>query len=322
MRPEHAWRQTPHAGAALRSAGLLAWCALLSVACGGGGGADGGVDAGRAAGLPDGSLALGTTAVRTATTTLGGREVVLFYPAFPFQPGDAGLLLLNDGQDVDALGVATRLDQAWTAGTLRPLVVVAIPAGDRLQEYGTAEDGGSIACLPSATEGPYGTRAAEYEAFLAERLLPEAWAMLAARPPPARTGFLGASLGGLSAFSTAWGHPGVFGYAGVLSGSFWWRTNPGTVQERQDSRIMRNIVARSAPRPGFRAWFEAGTADETSDRNGNGVIDAIEDTQDLLAALAGVGVVGAVYREVPGGTHGYATWAAVLPEFLVWAAPP
>ena len=301
-----------------RAPSWLAVAALLLGACASGGGAD----AGRAPGLPDGSVASGTTAVLTATTTLGGREVTLFYPAFPFQPGDAGLLLLNDGQDVDALRVATRLDQAWAAGTARPLVVVAIPAGDRLQEYGTAEDGGSIACLPSDGEGPYGTGAAAYEALVVERLLPEAWAMLGARPPPARTGFLGASLGGLSAFSTAWGHPGVFGYAGALSGSFWWRTTPGTVEERQRSRIMQAIVARSAPHPGFRAWLEAGTADETADRNGNGVIDAIEDTTDLVAALAAVGVTDVTYREVPGGQHSYTTWANVLPEFLAWAAPP
>jgi enterochelin esterase-like enzyme len=248
--------------------------------------------------------------------------VVLFFPAFPFEAGDAGLLVLNDGQDVEALRVATGLDQGWVAGTLRPLVVLAVPAGDRLQEYGTAADGGSIACLPSASEGPYGTRAAAYEAWVVDQLLPDAWARLGARPPPARTGFLGASLGGLSAFSTAWGHPGLFGYAGALSGSFWWRTNPGTVQERQDSRIMRTIVARSAPRPGFRAWLEAGTADETADRNADGVIDAIEDTQDLILALADAGVSDVVYREVPGGQHGYPTWSAVLPEFLRWAAPP
>ncbi|MEJ7666534.1 MAG: hypothetical protein WKG07_46960 [Hymenobacter sp.] len=53
---------------------------------------------------------------------------------------------------------------------------------------------------------------------------------------------------------------------------------------------MHSLVAARLARPGQQFWLQAGTHDETNDRNGNGVIDAIDDTLDLLAALAGQGL--------------------------------
>jgi len=108
-----------------------------------------------------------------------------------------------------------------------------------------------------------------------------------------------------------------------MSGSFWWRAVSGTVEERQNSRIMQAVVARTSTRPAIRAWFEASTDDETADRDRDGIIDAIDDTLDLMAAMQAVGFqtgVDTVYDQVAHGIHGYATWRAVLPAFLTWAA--
>ena len=136
----------------------------------------------------------------------------------------------------------------------------------------------------------------------------------------------GASFCRTAAFSVAWDHPEVFGFAGAMSGSFWWRTSSASLDDRQSTRIMQNIVARSTdPHHGFRAFLEAGTQDETADRDGNGIIDAIDDTLWLMQKMDGLGLVrdaGYTYLEVQGGIHGYATWKSVLPQFLAWATAP
>jgi enterochelin esterase family protein len=271
-------------------------------------------------------LAPGTTTVLTKTLAVGAREIVLFVPAFAYDKGQAYFLLVNDGQDAGALGLAVTLDDLWKKGMLAPMVVVALPVtpgGDRVQDYGTAEHDVSIACDPGSGSPLLGTQAGAYARYLIDQALPAAAQEVGITPVAARTGLLGASLGGLSAFSIAWDHPEVFGFAGAMSGSFWWRTLSGTVEDRQASRIMPAIVARTSPRPAIRAWFEAGTDDETADRDGDGIIDAIDDTLDLMAAMQALGFqsgVDMVYDEKAHGIHGYATWSAMLPVFLTWAA--
>lgn len=82
-------------------------------------------------------------------------------------------------------------------------------------------------------------------------------------------------------------------------------------------------VGARDPRPArLRLWFEAGTKDETDDRDGNGVIDAIQDTTELIDELVRRDFVRGpdlVYREVKDGRHHESTWAQALPEFLAWA---
>jgi iron(III)-enterobactin esterase len=303
-----------------RLAPLLATVA----ACGGGDGGAAVVDAAP----PDAAVpfepASGTTTVLTKTVMVGERRMILFVPAFAYDPAAATFLVVNDGQDVGALGLAVTLDDLWRRELLGPMVVVALPVqpgGNRLHDYGTAERDVSIPC--DTGQQLLGTRAGEYGLWVIGQALPAAAREVGLAGAPARAGLLGASLGGLSAFSLAWDHPEVFSFAGAMSGSFWWRTVAGTVEERQRTRIMHAIVARSQPRPGFRAWLQAGTRDETDDRDGDGVIDAIDDTLDLIAALRALGYEEGpdlTYRQVEGGIHGYPTWSAVLPEFLLWAA--
>jgi iron(III)-enterobactin esterase len=91
------------------------------------------------------------------------------------------------------------------------------------------------------------------------------------------------------------------------------------------SLLLFLLVRQSTHRPGFRAWFQAGTLDEQDDRDQNGVIDAIQDTLELIDELTTLGYVrgqDVFYHEVKGGRHHYDTWAAVLPVFLTWAFAP
>lgn len=205
------------------------------------------------------------------------------------------------------------LDREWTAGTLPPFAVVLVSAtGDRLREYG-------VPGVPDYQNR--GDRADLYAAFLKSELIPD----LEEKYPlsPHNRTILGFSLGGLSAFCLAWSDPELFRTAGAMSGSFWWRDRDGGPEVAQASRIVLPW-AKTKPVPlGGRYWFQVGTRDETSDRNGNGVIDAIEDTLDLMQVLrdAGVPEESLSWTLVKNGYHEPATWARVLPDFLHWAFP-
>ena len=50
------------------------------------------------------------------------------------------------------------------------------------------------------------------------------------------------------------------------------------------------MTGDTAAKPPLRLWFQAGTRDEAEDRDGNGVIDAIQDTTELIDELAAKGV--------------------------------
>lgn len=227
------------------------------------------------------------------------------------------VLYLNDGQDLHALRVRPTLQRLYDANALQHLIVVAVPTNhDRLNEYGTAH------MLDFKGRG---ARAHAYTRFITEEVLPEIQGLYRTKVGPQHTACLGASLGGLSAFDIAWNYPHLFGICGVFSGSFWWRADSKDVQTRTLSRITHEMVRDSArthsPANG-RFWFQAGTEDEKEDRDHNGVIDAIQDTTELMDELALKGYrpgTDMVYVEVKGGQHHPNTWAEVLGEFLQFA---
>ncbi|MDB6127016.1 MAG: putative esterase, partial [Verrucomicrobia bacterium] len=167
--------------------------------------------------------------------------------------------------------------------------------------------------------------AANFQAFVAETVLPRLRRRYRVRHSPAHTAVMGASLGGLSAFDLAWNHPERFGIVGAFSASFWWRTDDTDAAAQQASRVAHLRVRNAPAMPALRLWFQTGTRDEASDRDGDGVIDAIQDTTELIDELVARGFCrggDVTYREIPGGEHNPATWARALPEFLAWAFPP
>lgn len=232
----------------------------------------------------------------------------------PNRRGRPKLLLVNDGQDWQALHIKETLERLYASDQIAPMLVVAIPTNsNRLNEYGTAQ--------PLDYKGR-GAHAAAYTRFVVDTVLPLIEQRYHLGATAATTAFLGASLGGLSAFDIAWHHPEHFGTVGVFSGSFWWRTNSATVLARTTSRIAHQIVRESAPRAGMRFWFQTGTRDETDDRDQNGVIDSIQDTTELIDELCAKGYRKGreiAYLEVNGGQHHPSTWASVLDQFLMFA---
>lgn len=226
------------------------------------------------------------------------------------------LLLALDGQTMPQWRLAETLDELVGAGTIKPVVVAAVPtSAERMDEYGMAGQ------LDFAGRG---RQAKAFQDLLAGEVLPWVRERHQVATDAAHTGIFGASLGGLCAFDTAWRRPQVFGLAGIFSGSLWWRADDSSVAAQQASRLAHRTVREAATRPALRLWFQAGTRDEAADRDGNGVIDAIQDTTELVDELAAKGFRRGdevVYHELEGGEHHESSWARALPEFLRWAWP-
>lgn len=222
------------------------------------------------------------------------------------------LLLLNDGQEAENLQLKDTLQDLYNNNRLKPTAVVAIACGEeRIQEYGTAG-------FPDFKKR--GSKAAAYTKFIITELLPDIKQQLGMEVF-GTVGFAGFSLGGLSALDIAWNNPDIFDVAGVFSGSLWWRSKDLGKGYTDDDRIMHRIVRDSETKPGLKFWFQTGTKDETADRNRNGIIDAIDDTIDLIKELKAKGCTrdDIAYLEMVGGEHNVATWAKAMPKFLVKA---
>lgn len=226
------------------------------------------------------------------------------------------VLIALDGQTMPRWRLGETLAELSAAHQIVPTVVVAVPASrSRLDEYGTAGE---------LDYHQRGKKAAAFQNYLLETVLPLVRERVALTSDPARTGIFGASMGGLGAFDLAWNRPDMFGVAGIFSGALWWRSDNSTPAAQQASRILHRRVRAARRGPALRLWFQAGTKDETADRDDNGVIDAIQDTTELMDALAARGYRRGAdmhYEEVRGGEHNEATWARALPDFLRWALP-
>ena len=248
------------------------------------------------------------------STHLGQERTIYVYLPPAYKLDDRATyptLYINDGQDRAALRLRETLAVLYARREIRPFLVIAIPTNEnRLQEYGTAV---------SVNAQGLGQQAAEYGRFVTEELIPHIESHFRVQTTANSRAMLGASLGGLSAFDIVWNHPHLFSTVGVFSGSFWWRAPAATEAITPNRRIAHEMVRHSHYQPGFRGWFEAATRDETSDRDNDGVIDAIQDTLELIAELEKLGYQrghSLIYHEVQGGRHDYATWRKVLPHFL------
>jgi enterochelin esterase-like enzyme len=245
------------------------------------------------------------------------REVIIdaYLPTNVARPQEMGLLLINDGQDLPKMPFEEILNDLLERERIEPVLCVGIHCGaERKMEYGVAN------------EPDYkgrGAKAAAYTSFVFEELLPvihETYNV----PSFKEKSFAGFSMGGLSALDIVWNHPHEFANVGVFSGSLWWRSK-GYREGYDDNkhRIMHQQIKRGDFYPRLKFFFECGALDEKADRNNNGVIDAIDDTLDLIKELhkKGYGDNSIKYLELQDGTHDVPTWARAFPDFLQWAWP-
>jgi enterochelin esterase-like enzyme len=230
----------------------------------------------------------------------------------PDQP--ISLLLVNDGQDLEAMGFDKMLGYLLQSGEIEPILVVGIHCGEeRSQEYGM---------IAGPDFKGRGSKAALYERFIFEELMPYIYGhfKLAGFKDKAFAGF---SLGGLSALDLVWNHADIFSKVGIFSGSLWWRLKDKTDKEYNQStdRMMHRQVRTGPYHPGLKFFFQCGSFDESEDRNKNGVIDSIDDTIDLMRELLAKGYLEGKdmhYLQIADGRHDVRTWARALPKFLKW----
>ena len=245
-----------------------------------------------------------------------GREVLVdFYlPTNVSRPDQMNLLLINDVQNMEELGLTEMLEEFYRNSALEPILAVGIHTGtDRKMEYGIASQ---------LDYKGRGAKAAAYTKFIFEELIP----FIISEYKVVRfkeKAFAGFSLGGLMALDIAWNYPDEFKTVGVFSGSLWWRTRglDDSYIEATD-RIMHAQVRKGYYHPGQKFFFESGTMDEVMDRNNNGIIDSIDDTMSLIEELEKKGFQNGkdiYYLQLEDGKHDIPTWARAMPVFLQWA---
>lgn len=222
------------------------------------------------------------------------------------------LLLFNDGQDLGSHEMLEQFEAVYETGLLANVAVVGVHADhNRLQEYGTALKPDYAA---------RGSRASDTTRFVTEEL----FAFLKQELQVNTSGviYAGFSLGGLMALDIVWNHAAYFSGVAVFSGALWWRQKAIGEGYTDTDRIMHAQIRDSAEKPEVKFWFQTGTLDETGDRDGDGVIDSIQDTLECIAELEMKGYKWGEeikYVEVKNGAHDLRTWAAVIPEFCQWA---
>lgn len=252
------------------------------------------------------------------TSNYLGREVTYRWVAplnYETSGVDYPVLLMNDGQDFKKMRLRETISTALTSKNTKPFIYVGIETNERrMQEYGVAA---------AADYRGRGAQAKEYSQFIIKEFLPFLKEKFPLSQNAADWVFCGMSLGGLSAFDIVYNHAHYFGKVGIFSGSFWWRNKAYVKNDMLDrSRMVLDLVKNRTAPAHLKFWFQCGTEDEKADRNKNGIIDAIEDTQDLITELRKKRYTypgDIVYVEVPGGKHDLPTWGKVFPEFIGWA---
>ena len=248
------------------------------------------------------------------------------------------VLYANDGQDMQAVGLQATLAALYGEHAIEPVIVVAIDMlHDRASGYGLSDRRRGQSVVGGSRIGAIGLKAAEYSSWVATSLVPYIDAHYRTRADTGQRTVLGWSLGALNAFNLIWQYPDVFGKVGAMSPSFWLAGDRSDAVAVQRSRLAQAMVDRGPRRRGLRFWFAAGTAEETNDRDHDGVIDVVDDLQDLVDGYRGDGVQRRGLRQLgystagadadvtvfllPDGHHQQASWAKMLPVFLRWAFP-
>lgn len=253
---------------------------------------------------------------RVLTSALLERDVILdfYFPAATDGFTDVDLMLVNDGQDLVAMGFENIITPLFFDNLISPLLIVGIHcSSDRKNEYGTAN------ILDYKGRG---AKAYLYSGFILSELIPYIKSETGILEFKAKH-FAGFSLGGLSALDIVWNNPVEFSRVGVFSGSLWWRdkdADDADFDEDQD-RIMHRQVREGTYAPWLKFFFEVGGLDEAGDRNNNGLIDAIDDTVCMVNELIRKGYsfrTDITYLELADGRHDIATWAESWPYFLLW----
>ncbi|MCI4566809.1 alpha/beta hydrolase-fold protein [Lysobacter sp. CFH 32150] len=252
-------------------------------------------------------------------------------------------LYINDGQDMEAVGLQATLERLYAGKAIQPVIVVAIDMPpDRMGAYGFSDRPNARSLVAGTRYGAVGTHAHAYSEWVAKALVPAIDARYRTRRSPDARAVLGWSLGAANAFNLAWQYPELFGHVGAFSPSFWLSADRNDADAVQRSRLAQRMVDGSHVRADLKLFFAVGTTEETDDRDGDGINDALDDTRDLMDGWHNGGTLhaqglrqlgysvnldygqhastdDAVLLSLQGGGHNQVSWARMLPTFFTWA---
>ena len=230
------------------------------------------------------------------------RTITVYVPAGGFDATALPILYMHDGQNLfapDALfggwQVSVTLDAMIGDGAIGPLLAVGIDnTAARFDEYTHVQDdlGGMLV----------GGQADAYGDFIVDGLMPFIDARYPTSTEVAETAILGSSLGGLVSIYLGWRHPDVFGYAGSMSGSFFWGSGIG-------NPTIAELVTQSPP-TGVSIYLDSGGNPQPNCPDGSDNYCETIEVADALRAEGWVDEVDLVYRWAPGAMHNEAAWAA------------
>jgi pullulanase/glycogen debranching enzyme/enterochelin esterase-like enzyme len=222
------------------------------------------------------------------------------------------VLYLDDGQDFADVHVRDTLERLYREKKIAPLIVVAMHMPrDRMAGYGLADRAAGRSVVSPTKYGDVGANAQPVSEWVVGTLVPYVDAHWNTQAEAQGRAVLGWSLGGIHAFSLGFNYPEVFGRIGAFSPSFW-------LADANDRRIAQALVADSKPKSGLRAYFAVGTKEEEGDRDHDGMIDVIDDANELATLLRERGGNQVEVVELEGGIHRQTSWAQMLPGFMEW----
>lgn len=263
------------------------------------------------------------------------RVRVYLPPDYAITQARYDVLYVNDGQDMEAVGMAATLERLYARHAITRIIVVAIDMPpDRMAGYGLFDRATGQAIAAPTKYGAVGANAHHYVQWLTQALLPAIDARYRTRADAEGRAILGWSLGALSAFGIGWQYPETFGRVGAFSPSFWLSADSTNADAVQATRIAHALVDGSRPPQTPRLFLGIGTKEETDDRDRDAVIDVLDDARDLVEGWTapggqrrrgvrplgdGADPDGVMLFLLQDGRHDQPSWARMLPVFLRWA---
>jgi len=219
------------------------------------------------------------------------------------------VLYMHDGNNVfdaktSTTGVEWGVDETAqrliTQGRIRKVIIVGIHSTpQRTKEYAPFRD--------AAYGGGFGDA---YLRFIVETLKPFIDKTYRTLPEREHTGVAGSSLGGLISLYALFQHPGVFGFAGVVSPALWWAKR----------RVFSFVRAAGTPQP-VKLWLDIGTDEGEAAGPLVEFNKGVHDCRRLVKVLAAKGYEDETdlhYEEVEGGRHHEMDWAARVDRMLLY----
>lgn len=223
------------------------------------------------------------------------------YPVLYMHDGQNLFTELSGGSDVK-WNVRETADKLISEGKIEDIIIVGINNNsDRIDEY-------TQSYMEKYSKGGRGK---DYARFIVEELKPYIDSNFRTLKDRDHTAIAGSSLGGLISFYIGWSYPETFKKVGAISPSFWWNSN----------EMQKVVETDGGTKKDLNIWIDAGNAEESSDRNNNGLIDMVDDARDMVAALNKKGFTShkdVMYYEVSMGSHNEDSWAKRFDQVLLY----